>query len=300
MKKRLLPLVVLGLIPIPDVVSSATLADDAITVEATPLAGTIYELQGTGGNMTALLGPDGVLLVDDDFAPAAPVIVARLKDLGGGSPRYIVNTHFHYDHTGGNEVFGATATIIAATAVRERLMHEQTLWKKQHPAEPHSALPVVTFDQSLALHLDGEDVDVVHLPHGHTDGDSVVFFRTSKVASMGDLYFAGMYPIFHPEHDGSLSGYVSDVGWALSQMSDDYKVVPGHGPVTGKAALAQYYAMIQASMATVRAGIAKGETLQQIQADGLPAVYEPFSHGYVTTSRWIEMVYTDVMKTKAV
>ena len=156
--------------------------------------------------MTALIGGGGVFLVDvDDFAPMADKLLAKLKELKGSSPRYIVNTHFHYDHTGGNEVFGPTATIIAATNVRDRLMHEQTLWKKQHPPVPPQALPTITFDRSLTIHFDDKEIRVVHYPHAHTDGDTVVFFDGGKIVSMGDLYFSGMYPrFFHPEHDGSL------------------------------------------------------------------------------------------------
>ncbi len=247
-------------------------ADDDFSkevVKSTSLTPSLYMLEGAGGNITALIGPDGVLLVDDDFAQMADKLVAKLKELKGGPPRYIVNTHFHYDHTGGNEVFGPTATIIAATAVRERLMTEQTLWKKQHPPLPKQAWPTLTFDQSLFLHLNGEEVRIVHLTHGHTDGDTVVFFPQGKVVSMGDLYFSGMYPIFHPEHKGGLQGYANNVKKVLDQISDDYKIVSGHGPLSGKADLEKYHRMILASIETVRKGIKAGRTLDQIKKVGL-------------------------------
>ena len=166
--------------------------------KATRLSPSLYSLEGAGGNITASIGADGVFLVDDDFAPMADKLLAKLKELKGGSPRVIVNTHFHYDHTGGNEVFGKTATIIAATEVRDRLKVAQTLWHKEHMPYVSQALPMLTFDQSLDLHLNNEDIRILHLPRGHTDGDSVVFFAHDKVVSLGDLYFAGMYPIFHP------------------------------------------------------------------------------------------------------
>ncbi len=249
----------------------STRADDFSQekVKSTALASSIYMLEGAGGNMTALVGKDGTLLVDDDFAEMASKVTDSLKKIGGAPPRLIVNTHFHYDHTGGNEVLGPAAIIIAATAVRTRLMTEQTLWHKQHAAEPPQAWPLITFDQSLTLHLNGDDVRVVHLPNGHTDGDSVVFFAAGRVVAMGDLYFSGMYPIFHPEHDGSLIGYLRDIDAVLAQIGDDWKVVPGHGPLSSRAELAKYREMILDCIATVRHGMKSGLTLAQIQKIGL-------------------------------
>lgn len=275
----------------------AAIADDDFSkeiVKSTPLASSLYMLEGAGGNMTASIGRDGVLLVDDDFAQMAEKLLSKLKELKGGSPRFIVNTHFHYDHTGGNEVFGPTATIIAATAVRDRLMSEQTLWKKQHPPAPQQALPNLTYDQSLTLHFNDEEIRIVHYPHGHTDGDTVVFFLESKVVSMGDLYFSGMYPIFHPEHSGSLDGYMQNVESILKQIHDDGKIVAGHGPLSTKADLANYYKMILASVATVKKGITAGHSLEQIQKAGLAREWEPFSHGYLSTDKWLAMLYSNL------
>jgi glyoxylase-like metal-dependent hydrolase (beta-lactamase superfamily II) len=202
-----------------------------------------------------------------------------------------VNTHFHYDHTGGNEVFGWGATIIAATAVRDRLMKEQMLWKEKHPPLPKQAWPVLTFEQPLTLHFNGEDARIVHFLKGHTDGDTVVFFPSRKVVSMGDLYFSGMYPIFHPEHDGSLEGYVSDLEEVWKQISPETKIVPGHGPLSTRAELRRYIDMIRASMAIVRKGIRQGRNLEEIQKAGLPPEWEPFSHGYLTMDRWLALIH---------
>lgn len=280
-------------------VSQIGIADDDFSkevVKATPLTSSLYMLEGAGGNITASIGSDGVFLVDDDFAQMADKLLAKLKELKGSSPRFIVNTHFHYDHTGGNEIFGSTATIIAATAVRDRLMKEQTLWKKQHPPVPLQALPTLTFDRTLTVHMNSEEIRILHLPHGHTDGDTVVFFTQGKVASLGDLYFSGMYPIFHLEHDGSLDGYIKNIESVLKQLPEDCKIVPGHGPLSTKAELAKYHQMIISSVATVRKGIKAGRTLEQIQKAGLNPEWEPFSHGYVATDRWIAMIYAAVKK----
>lgn len=257
------------------------------TVRSTPLGSGLHMLEGAGGNVTALVGPEGTLLVDADFAPMAGKLVARLRELGGTSPRFVVNTHFHYDHAGGNEVLGATALLIAATAVRERLASPQVLWKETHPPFPARAWPALTFDGTLTLHLNGEEIRVVHLPSGHTDGDTVVFFEKGKVASLGDLCFAGMYPIFHPEHAGSLEGYLANLERVLARLPEDARVVPGHGPLSTKADLRRYVAMIRASVAVVEGGIAKGLPLEAMQKAGLPAEWASFSHGYLKTERWI-------------
>ena len=230
-------------------------ADDDFSKEffkATSLTPSLYMLEGAGGNITAFIGSDGTLLVDDDFAPMADKLLSKLKELKGSGPRFIVNTHFHYDHTGGNEVFGSTATIIAATQVRDRLMTEQTLWHKNHPPVSDKALPILTFDQSLTLHINSDEIKVIHLPHGHTDGDSIVIFKQNKVASLGDLYFSGMFPIFHPEHNGNLTHYLKNIEYVLKEIPKDAKVVPGHGPLSDKAALEKYRLMIIASIRTGR------------------------------------------------
>ena len=209
-------------------------------IKANPLSSNLFMLEGAGGNIIALLGQEGTLLVDDDFAQMANKLNAQLVELGGASPRFIINSHFHYDHTGGNEVFGKSATIISALAVRDRLQQEQLLWKELHPPVPAQALPLITFEQSIVLHLNKEEIRAVHYPHGHTDGDTVVYFQHAKVVSMGDLYFAGMYPIFHPEHGGSLDGYVKNIGEVLKATTVDTKFVPGHGPLRTKRDLERY------------------------------------------------------------
>ena len=181
-------------------------------------------------------------------------------------------------------------------ANRERLETEQTLWRTRHPPMPTQALPLITFDEALTLHLNGDDVQVTHLPGGHTDGDAVVIFAKGRVVCAGDLYFSGMYPIFHPEHGGSLDGYVRNVGWLLEHAPQGAKIVPGHGPLSGKPELARYHRMITASIAAVRDGIKSGRTLQEIQKTGLDPEWEPFSHGYRNTDRWLASIYESLTK----
>jgi cyclase len=261
------------------------------TVTHKIIAPSLYVLEGAGGNITAFIGRDGTLLVDDDFREMADKILLKLRELKGDSPRLIVNTHFHYDHTGGNEFFGPTSIIVASTAVRNRLMAEQLLWKKKHAPLPPKALPTLTFDQSVVLHFNDEDVKVMHLPQGHTDGDSIVFFPKAKVVSLGDLYFSGMYPIFHPEHGGSLMGYIRNIKEVLSEISADYRIIPGHGPVTGRGEFEKYYQMILDSVAIVKEAARTNHSLAEIQKLGLPRKWESFSHGYLTTDQWIALLY---------
>ncbi|MEI8028001.1 MAG: MBL fold metallo-hydrolase [Pseudomonadota bacterium] len=263
-------------------------------VEETQLTPSLYMLQGGGGNITASIGPDGVLLVDCEFAGMSDKLVTKLKELKGGSPRYIINSHFHYDHSGGNQVFGATATIISATQTRNRLMKEQILWKKSHPVFPTIALPKLTFEGSIMLHLNGEEIEAVHFSNGHTDGDTVVFFQKGSVASLGDLYFAGMYPIFHPEHKGDLDSYLHNIDLILKILPDNSQVVPGHGPLSNKKELDLYRQMIVSSISIVRDGIKKQMTLEQIQKRGLPQKWEMFGHGYRTTNQWIQSIYQSI------
>jgi len=260
----------------------------------TPLTASMHMLEGAGGNITVLTGPEGTLLVDCDFAPMAEKLVAKLKEIGGDSPRFIVNTHFHYDHTGSNEVFGRTSTVISSTQLRERLKTEQTLWGKQHPPAAPTALPTVTFESNLTLHLNGEEIRLLHLPHGHTDGDTVVLFSKASIASLGDLYFSGMYPIFHPEHEGSLAGYAKNLGKILKLLPESARIIPGHGPLSTKAELVRYHAMILASIEVVKKAKRGGKTLAQVQKAGLPSEWEPFSHGYLTTDKWLALVYKNV------
>ena len=162
-----------------------------VEIKATKVAGNVYMLEGSGGNIGVSVGPDGILIVDDQFAPLADKIKAALKTLGDGKLKFVLNTHYHGDHTGGNVAFGPDALIIAQTNVRKRLSTEQKSKFFNHttPASPKEALPVITFDQAVSVFFNGEEIKVIHFPQGHTDGDSVIFFTGSNVVHMGDDFF---------------------------------------------------------------------------------------------------------------
>src|SRR5690242_9404394 len=177
-----------------------------VQIKATKVAGNVYMLEGAGGNIGVSVGADGILIVDDEFAPLADKIRASLKTLGQGKLKFILNTHWHGDHTGGNVAFGPEATIIAHDNVRKRLATEQKVLGQTTPASPKEALPVITFDQSLSVHFNGEDIRAIHFPHGHTDGDSVIFFSASNVVHLGDDLFAGRFPFVDLDSGGSVEG----------------------------------------------------------------------------------------------
>jgi len=233
------------------------------------------------------------LIVDDQFAPLADKIRAALKQLGEGKLRFILNTHWHGDHTGGNVVFGPEATIIAHDNVRKRLATEQksTVFNTTTPAAPKEALPVITFDQTLTVHFNGEDIRAIHYPKGHTDGDSVIFFSASNVVHLGDDFFAGRFPFVDLESGGSVEGLVKNIGELIGKIPADAKLIPGHGPISTLDDLKSYHRMLQQTTEIVRGKIAAGKTLDQIKSEGLPAEWAPWGTGFIKTDRWVETIY---------
>lgn len=270
-------------------------AKDRGSVESRKVAANIWYLYDCGGNMTALIGSDGTLLIDDEFGPQTPAIIAKLKALGGGTPRFVINTHYHRDHTGGNTSMRETgAVVIAQSNVRARLAQVQrTPMDGTKPAPiPATGLPMITFEHAMTLHLDGETVHVLHLPPAHTDGDSVVFFRQANVVSMGDLFFNRIYPVIDLETGGSVGGMIRDIDRVLPLMNDKTVVIPGHGAVAGKAALIRFRDMMVTVRDNVRKLVDEGKTLEQIQAARPTAAFDATWDGHgISASRFVTEVY---------
>jgi len=264
-----------------------------VQMKATKVAGNVYMLEGAGGNIGVSVGEDGLLIVDDQFAPLADKIRAALKGIADKKLKFILNTHWHGDHTGGNIAFGPEATIIAHDNVRKRLATEQksTVFNTTTPASPKEALPVITFDQSLSVHFNGEDIRAIHFPHGHTDGDSVIFFSASNVVHLGDDFFAGRFPFVDLESGGSVEGLVKNIGELVNKIPADAKLIPGHGPISTLDDLKSYHRMLQQTTEIVRGKIAAGKTLDQIKSEGLPAEWKPWGEGFIKTDRWVETIY---------
>jgi glyoxylase-like metal-dependent hydrolase (beta-lactamase superfamily II) len=267
-----------------------------VRIKATKVSGNIYMLEGAGGNIGVSAGADGLLIIDDQFAPLADRIRAALKEINPGQLRFVLNTHYHGDHTGGNPVFGKEATIIAHDNVRARLAAEQTVRGEKVPASPKEALPVITFNQSVSIHFNGEEIRVIHFPNGHTDGDSVMFFSTSNVVHMGDHFFAGRFPFIDLEHGGSVAGLTRNIEAVIARVPADVKIIPGHGPLSTLDDLKLYRRMLTETTAHVRKGMAAGSTLAQLKTAGLPDEWKTWGTGFINTGVWIETIFNSLSK----
>jgi cyclase len=262
-----------------------------VEIKVTPVAGKVYMLVGAGGNIGVSAGEDGAILVDDQFLELAPKIRAAVAGLPGGDRlKFVINTHWHGDHTGSNRIFGAEAPIIAQTNVRRRLATEQSVRGDKIPPSPKVALPVLTYDQSVSLHWNGEEIKVVHFPHGHTDGDSIVFFTGSNVVHMGDDFFSGTFPFVDLGSGGSVQGLTENVGKVLGMIHADTKVIPGHGPLGTRADLQGFHDMLAETTDIVRRRLQAGESLEKMQAEGLPEKYKPLGAGFMDTKAWIQTI----------
>jgi cyclase len=269
-----------------------------VEIKATKVAGNVHMLQGSGGNIGVSVGPDGILIVDDQFAPLADKIRASLKTLGEGKLRFILNTHWHNDHTGGNVAFGPEATIIAHDNVRKRLSSEQRIefFKRNFPASPKEALPVITFNQSLSVHFNGEEIRAIHYPNGHTDGDSVIFFTTSNVVHLGDNFFAGSFPFVDVDNGGNVVGLAKNIGEIIAKIPAGAKLIPGHGPLSTIDDLKLYHRMLLETTDVVRRKLAAGKTLDQIKSEGFADEWKPWGAGFIKTDQWIDLINASLKK----
>jgi glyoxylase-like metal-dependent hydrolase (beta-lactamase superfamily II) len=255
-----------------------------VEIGAVHVAQDIYMLQGAGGNIGVSVGPDGILIVDDQFAPLAQKIEAALKQLNPGKLKFVLNTHHHGDHTGGNAYFGRDAHIIAHANARKRLGGDGA-------TEPMT-LPVITFDDSLSIHFNGEEIKVIHVPPAHTDNDSVVYFTRANVIHFGDTFFSGRFPNIDLRSGGSVRGYIANVENAIKKVPADAKLIPGHGPLSTMKELKDFREMLIETSGIVQKAIDAGKTLEQVKADGLPEKWNSWSVPSLPTSRWLELLYT--------
>jgi len=272
-----------------------------VEIQSKRLAPNLYLLQGDGGNIVALTGPDGVLMVDDEFGALADKLRGTLQQLGAKLPvHFVINTHYHFDHTDGNLAFGqAGAIIIATDQVHARLRrgglitNGGAIHNEMPPAAP-AALPTMTYSQELTVHTDGESVRVHHYPNAHTDGDSVVFFENAKVVHMGDIYVRYGFPFIDTNGGGNVRGMIGACEDVLRTAAPDTQVIPGHGEIATLAELREYTNMLKDTSARVAKALAAGESLARMKQENLlgawSARYSP-PKALIDTDAFTESLY---------
>lgn len=264
----------------------------SVEIKVHPVAGAVYMLEGAGGNIGVSVGDDGIVIVDDQYAPLAPKIKAALATITDEPVRFVLNTHFHGDHTGGNEIFGGIAPIIAHENVRKRLA--EGVPARNIPARPAGALPVVTFNDRLTVHLNGEDIRATHVARAHTDGDAVIFFSKSNVIHFGDTFFNGMFPFVDIDSGGSVRGLIHGLDQIIPKIPEGTKIIPGHGKLATVEDLRSYSRMLVGTLAAIDAALAAGKTAQQMKDEKVLAQWEAWGTGFVKTDRWIDTLVREL------
>jgi len=291
----------LSLLPAVLIAATASVAAaqtfDTIQIRTQPLTRGIYLLQGAGGNIGLAVGDDAVFVVDDQFAPLTPKILAAIAAVTPQPVRFVLNTHWHFDHTGGNENMGkAGALLVAHENVRRRMSAGQFIeaLNRQEPAAPPGALPVVTFTEGVTFHINEDSVVVKHVPPAHTDGDAVVFFAKANVIHMGDLFVSAGLPFVDLSSGGSLHGFIGAAETAIALANAETRIIPGHGPLADRARLQAFRDMLVVLRDRMRAEVAAGRTLEQILAANLTAPYlRDWPGGH---ERFVRLAYQELSK----
>jgi glyoxylase-like metal-dependent hydrolase (beta-lactamase superfamily II) len=263
-----------------------------------PVTEQIYMIVGEGGNIGLFIGEDGTFLIDDQFAPLTEKIVEAIKSVEGDYPRFLINTHYHGDHTGGNEKLGQRGTLIFShDNVRERLKTGSFIeaFNMKRAGIPKEGLPVVTFSEDISFHLNGDTIRAIHVPHAHTDGDSFIYFEEANVIHAGDFFFNGFYPFIDVTHGGSLKGMIKAVDKVLSLVDDSTKIIAGHGPIGEKGQLVSYRQMLATAYERLVKLKAEGKTANEAAASKPLADFEAtWGDGLFNSDRWIELIYSGV------
>ncbi|MEZ7959313.1 MAG: MBL fold metallo-hydrolase [Pseudomonadales bacterium] len=250
-----------------------------VEIRTEQISENIYVLFGTGGNIGVLNGPDGILMIDDQFAPLADKIRAALDKLGGTTPTYVLNTHYHGDHTGSNAVFGQNSIIMAHDNVRLRLLAGGT---------KDSALPVITFATQATIYFNNQEAHLIHMPAGHTDGDAIVYFPNENVIHLGDHFFKDRFPYVDLQAGGTVNGLIDNIVNILSRVDSDTKIIPGHGEMATKVDLQRYLNMLTSTRQFIDAELAQGKSEKSILAAGLAPKWDSWGEGFINEERWLK------------
>jgi glyoxylase-like metal-dependent hydrolase (beta-lactamase superfamily II) len=269
--------------------ASSVLAQDRwanVEITSQPVSGSVHMLTGMGGNIGVSAGDEGILIIDDQFAPLAEKIATAIGDISKSQMKYVVNTHYHGDHTGSNAYFSEVkgSTIFAHDNVRKRLAQNE-----QHS---HAELPVVTYQQGVTFHFNDDTIKVMHLPAGHTDSDSVIWFEKANVLHPGDLFFQGRFPYIDLDGGGTVDGYIKNVTKLISMLKDDTKIIPGHGSLATKVDYEQALAMLIDTADMVKTLKEQGVSVEAIVKQGLGEKYQSWSWNFITEEKWINTLYT--------
>jgi glyoxylase-like metal-dependent hydrolase (beta-lactamase superfamily II) len=250
---------------------------DTIQVRSVLVAGSVHMLQGAGGNIGVVVGDDAVFVVDDQYAPLTPKVLAAIKAITPSPVRFVMNTHWHFDHTGGNENMGKAGSLIFAHEnVRRRMSTEQFIeaLNRREPPSPPGALPVVTFTDTVSFHLNGDSIVVFHVPPAHTDGDAVVVFAKANVVHMGDVFVSDRFPFVDRSSGGSIHGVIGAADRVLLSTNAQTRIIPGHGPLGDQARLKAYRDMLVTMRDRMRREIAARRTIEQVLASKITADYD--------------------------
>ncbi|MFK8017187.1 MAG: MBL fold metallo-hydrolase [Gammaproteobacteria bacterium] len=271
---------------------------DKVEIESTAVSGGVYMLTGAGGNIGVFTSEQGVFMIDDQFAPLTDKIKAAVSQLSDQPLRYLVNTHWHFDHTGGNENIGKGGVVIVAhDNVRKRMSRDEFIeaYKLDVPAAPAVALPVVTFNSQMTFHFGGETIHVHHSPHAHTDGDSFIYFENANAIHTGDLFFNKIYPFIDTGSGGGIQGMMQAVKNVLTIANDDTRIIPGHGPLATKADLQEYLVMLEAAHDRVNAALNTRLTVSQLVFQKpMKDFDEKWGKGFMSPEQFIRIVYSDL------
>ena len=272
----------------------------AVEIETIQVSGNVYMLVGAGGNIGLSVGDDGAFVIDDQFAPLSDKIMAAIAELTDADVKFLVNTHHHSDHTGGNEAFGAAgALIIAHDNVRARMSVDQfrVIFDQPIPASPVGALPIVTFSDEMTFHWNGDTIRVIHVALAHTDGDSILHFQGANVIHMGDTFFNGVYPFIDVDSDGDINGIIAAGYRALAIADEDTAIIPGHGPVSDAAGLAAWLDVLKVTRVSMQSLIDQGMSEDEALAARPTAEFdEQFGGGFMNPENYNRLLYQSLSR----